>query len=154
MVGKLLEDSVADVRTSTFNSTAMILKHLATLPNKDIYNSFLSTIIGHANRASFQNRQMFAYIVQQVVEIDAQAVFNDLMDAYTALGEDQVTCVRYVVARTLSLSLMNHAELKSNARVLKLKEKLSQDQEAEVAEMAQAKLPPVENKAKAALYHQ
>lgn len=153
MVGKLLEDSVADVRTSTFNSTAMILKHLQSQSNKDIYNGFLATIQGYANRASFQNRQMFAYIVQQAVEIDAQAVFQDLLESYAGLGDDSVTCVRYVVARTLSMSLMNHKDLKLNARVLKLKEKLSADPEQEVAAMAQAKLPAVDNKAKAALYH-
>ena len=152
MVCKLLEDSVADVRTSTFNSTALILKHLSTLDDKNIYNSFVNTILGLASKPSFQSRQMFAYIVQQTVEVNAAKAFEDLADTFVSLAEDSVTCVRYVVARTLAQSMTNNDAFKNNAKVQAVFKKLKEDKEPEVAQMAVKTLPRVEEPAKAAHY--
>ncbi len=153
MVIKLLDDSVADVRASTFNSTALILKHLSTRPDgKDLYNNFLGTVIQLSQKPSFQNRQMFAYIVQQAVEVEASKVFEDLVDAFAKLGADPVVAVRFVVARTLAMSMTNNNDYKSHPKVSSLAAKLKNDPEKEISVMATATLPRPALPAKAASY--
>eukprot|EP00658_Telonema_sp_P-2_P019990 TRINITY_DN17866_c0_g1_i3.p1 TRINITY_DN17866_c0_g1~~TRINITY_DN17866_c0_g1_i3.p1 ORF type:complete len:228 (+),score=88.04 TRINITY_DN17866_c0_g1_i3:166-849(+) len=56
---KLLDDSVTEVRTSTFHSCGQLLLHLHGTP---YYDEFAQQVEALASRSSFQGRQMFAYI--------------------------------------------------------------------------------------------
>mmetsp|Transcript_77082 Transcript_77082/g.89646 ORF Transcript_77082/g.89646 Transcript_77082/m.89646 type:complete len:620 (-) Transcript_77082:2253-4112(-) len=151
LVIKLLEDSVTEVRMSSYRSTAQTLAHLQSSATE--YQQFLASVVGLAARPNFQSRQMFAYIVQQAVELQAaQLVEKDLLDALVQLGNDRVSNVRFVVARVLALSLNNNNAWKSHPKVRQLAKQLSEDPDKDTAMMSVAVLPRLENAHDAAAY--
>eukprot|EP00758_Cryptobia_borreli_P005133 Tbor_TRINITY_DN4748_c0_g3::TRINITY_DN4748_c0_g3_i1::g.17084::m.17084/K15424/PPP4R1; serine/threonine-protein phosphatase 4 regulatory subunit 1 len=151
IVMKLLDDSVTEVRTSTFHSCAQLLLHLHGTAEYDV---FVEQVIALAVRNTFQGRQMFAYIYQQLVELDGNraTACTELLERFIALGKDRVSNVRYVVARVLANSCNNNPEVRHNPKIVLLTKTLSEDQEKDVALLAAAKLPRLENPAMAAAY--
>lgn len=150
IVLKLLDDSVTEVRTSTFHSCGQLLLHLHGTP---YYDDFAQQVEALATRTSFQGRQMFAYIFQQVVEIDGLRICEkSLLDKFVALGGDSVGNVRFVVARVLANSCNNNDAVKNNAKIKQLTKTLTMDSEQDVAALAAAKLPRLANPALAAAY--
>jgi serine/threonine-protein phosphatase 4 regulatory subunit 1 len=151
LIMKLLEDSVTEVRMSSYRSAAQTLMHLHSSPSE--YHQFLNSIVGLATRPNFQSRQMFAYIAQQAVELSAaDIVEKDLMDPLNVLSADKVSNVRFVVARVLANSMNNNNGWKSNPKVRLMTKTLADDPERDTATMAVALLPRVEVPMLAAAY--
>ena len=153
LVMKLLDDSVTEVRMSSFRSAAILLSHLSASPAE--YQPFLSQIQALATRPNYQSRQMYAYITQQAMELGAAGVVEkDLLDGLASLASDKVGNVRFVVARVLANSVNNNSQWKGNAKVKQMTTQLVDDADSDVKSMAQAQLPRLTNPATAAAYRQ
>lgn len=151
IIMKLLEDSVTEVRTSTYHSCAKLLMHLHGSPQ---YSQFLGRVVELSQRPTFQGRQMFAYIFQQVVELGGFGTIGekDLLDHFVILASDKVANVRYVVARVLANSCNNNPEVKNNAKIKAITKSLGEDAESDVATLAVAQLARLANPQQAASY--
>lgn len=148
---KLLDDSVTEVRMSSFRSTAMLLSHLSSSPAE--YQAFLGQVQALASRPNYQSRQMYAYISQQAVELGATAIVEkDLADCLTALATDKVNNVRFVVARVLANSVINNPQWKAHPKMKQIATILAEDVDADVKTMIKADLPRLTNAATAAAY--
>lgn len=151
LIVKLLEDSVTEVRMSSYRSTAQTLAHLQQSPTE--YQQFLASVVGLATRPNFQSRQMYAYIVQQAVELNAASVVEkDLLDPLLQLAADRVSNVRFVVSRVFANSLNNNNAWKSNPKVRQIAKQLADDTDKDTATMSTAVLPRLENPHEAAVY--
>lgn len=151
MTYKLLDDSVTEVRSSTFHSAALLLVHL--YPSPPHYQDFLNKISQLITRGSFQQRQMFAYICQQIIELNAVEVFNnDFCSKFCSLATDRVANVRYVVARVLATSVVNNTNWNGHAELGRIVRELRNDPEADIAALAAAQLPRPEKPENAAMY--
>lgn len=153
LIIKLLEDSVTEVRSSTFHSAALVLQHLSTQDNLEPYNRFLSHITGLATKQAYQGRQMFGYVFQQVVELrNAGNVADALVDKFAALADDPVSNVRFVAARVLANSLANNDSWKNHPKTAAMTKKLSEDAEMDIGTLATSKLPRLADPTRAAAY--
>lgn len=157
LILRLLEDSVLDVRTSTYHSAGVVLQYLEECShetsNKEYYDRFLQNIVALSSRPNFQFRQMFIYITQQAVELNAKKVAESMLEVFPTLAEDKVGNVRFVLARVLANSINNNAAWKNNQRAIAATSKLREDKERDVAELAaQTNLPRVSDVAHAAAY--
>jgi serine/threonine-protein phosphatase 4 regulatory subunit 1 len=154
LVTRLLDDSVMDVRSCTYFSAAAVLQQLSKADNRAAFDSFNSGIMSMATRPNFQARQMYLYILQQLLE--APDAPTNLVESYLGqldgLVRDRVSNVRYVCARVLSSSAFNNPQWKNHPKVVEAKNALSHDQEPDVAQLAASDLPRLEDPAVAALY--
>jgi serine/threonine-protein phosphatase 4 regulatory subunit 1 len=157
LVLRLLEDSVMDVRSCTYFSAAMVLIQLeSTADSRSAYDQFLQHIVALASKPTFQSRQMFLYVLQQVLEAEDKgaAVAEQLLPHLATVAGDRVSNVRYVAARVIANSAANNARWQNHPKIVEAKHALAQDTEADVAQLAVAQLPRLENAAFAAQYRQ
>jgi serine/threonine-protein phosphatase 4 regulatory subunit 1 len=153
LVLRLLEDSVMDVRCSSYFSTAAVLKRLDEDSNRTHYNSFSQSVFLLATRTNYQSRQMFTYIAQQVFELGATEVGNQMLEYFPDLAADRVPNVRYVVARVLAHSANNKAAWKDHPKVQAAVTKLKADVEPDIANLAKCTtMPQLETPETAMLY--
>lgn len=97
LVQRLLDDSVMEVRASTYRPAALILAHLAAEGREDT-GAYLQTIQELAERPSFQGRQMYAYLCRECVRVGANdLVRRSLLPALQKLCADRVDNVRLVL---------------------------------------------------------
>jgi serine/threonine-protein phosphatase 4 regulatory subunit 1 len=141
----LLEDSVADVRQSSFKSCATILRRLfeGEPADREAFLGYLKNLKASQN---YQVRQMFVYIAHELLEMDiadgkTKIFESDFLEGLAALAEDRVPNVRLTVARVLTASLLNAPTFKSNPVVVEMKNKLSQDKVRDVAYFASLTIP-------------
>jgi len=137
---KLLEDSVADVRSSSYKSAGYILKRLyqGDASDKTDFLKYLTTLPSHQ---SYQTRQMFVYIAQAIAELEAEdpslKIFTEsFMDPLVRLGDDPVPNVRLAVAKVVSETLVHFSQFKNTGKVQPLKEKLLKDKDRDVVSFA------------------
>ncbi|GET87777.1 hypothetical protein, conserved [Leishmania tarentolae] len=117
LVSRLLDDSVMEVRTSTYEPVAIILKHLRTAKD-DKYQSYLASIVKLATAYSFRGRQMFAYVTEQVVEVGADDVLeNVLLDGMVKLAMDPVVNTRLVVDKVAGRTILRSHKWAGNSKV-------------------------------------
>lgn len=117
LVSRLLDDSVMEVRMSTYKPVAVILKHLSTSNTAD-YHEFLRTILELATRPSFQGRQMFAYVAEQAAIVGADDILeHSLLDGMVQLARDRVDNVRLVVQSVVERTFLPHQKWGTNAKV-------------------------------------
>lgn len=154
IVQRLLDDSVMDVRSCTYYSAAQVLIQLDKGDNRSTFDQFNQGILAHATKPTFQSRQMFLYILQQLLE--SEDAPEPLLDAYLqqldSLCRDRVSNVRYVAARVLASSGFNNARWQNHPKLVEAKNILMADAETDVADLARAQLPRLEDPAFAALY--
>jgi hypothetical protein len=148
---KLLDDSVTEVRCSCFHSAAQVLLHLKDSPSE--FSAFLKNLIGLATRPSFQSRQLFGYVVQQLVELGGvDVVENYMLEPIELLARDKVVNVRFVVARVLANSVNNNSAWKGSTKIKSIAALLASDADPDVAAIAKAQLPRVADPRRAAAY--
>lgn len=153
LVMRLLDDSVMDVRCCTFFSAAAVLVHLDKGDNRSAYDMYANNIFSMATRPNFQARQMFLYILQQLLEMpEGTKQAEQMLDKLPALADDKVSNVRYVAARILANSALNNPQWQAHPKVLAARDKLAQDKEHDVAQLAVSKLPRLADPSIAALY--
>lgn len=117
LVSRLLDDSVMEVRTSTYEPVAVILKHLRGA-NDEKYQNYLSSIVKLATAYSFRGRQMFAYVTEQVVKVGADDVLeNALLDGMVKLAMDPVVNTRLVVDTVAERTILKNDRWAGNNKV-------------------------------------
>ncbi|CCW69167.1 unnamed protein product [Phytomonas sp. Hart1] len=126
LVIRLLDDSVMEVRASTYRPAAVLLNHLAKdqqlrdsiSSTNSTFISYLNTIIRLADRMSFQGRQMFAYVTQQTAEIGANDVVEQfLLDGLLRLTSDSVSNVRLVIQRVMQETFLRLPAWKDHPKI-------------------------------------
>jgi serine/threonine-protein phosphatase 4 regulatory subunit 1 len=151
LVIHLLEDTVAEVRLSTYHAAAALLQHL---DGTEYHDRFFECIAALATKPTYVWRQMFLYIAQQAAELgpDAAKTTEKMLNLMPALASDPVDNVRFVCARVLASSFCNNPQWKSHPKVVALVRTLAADKDADVAAMVQMHLPRVEDVPRAAAY--
>lgn len=134
----LLEDSVVDVRISSYHAAASLLVHLET--HTESHAAFLQQINAFATRPNFQLRHNFTYVLQQVIEITnggkTQSVTLEKMLEIlpSTVAVDAVSNVRFSAARVLSLAQANYgSSLNGNAKFSAAIKALLMDKDIDVA---------------------
>jgi serine/threonine-protein phosphatase 4 regulatory subunit 1 len=142
---RLLEDSVADVRQSSYKSCASILRRLwqGEVSDREVFLTYIQKL---KNSTNYQVRQMFVYISQELLELEntdpsVQLFEKVFLGGLAELAEDRVPNVRLAVARVLSESMLNTTVFKSNPRVLEMKSKLAQDDVRDVVYFSTLNVP-------------
>jgi len=133
---RLLEDSVADVRQASYRSCASILRRLCQ-GHRDDRDQFLGYVKRLAVSTNYQVRQMFVYIAQEVLEQETEdpavLIFRDeFLDALVILAGDRVPNVRLALAKMVAGSLWKNASLKTNPKVIQIRDKLLADKTKDV----------------------
>ncbi|CAG9572452.1 conserved hypothetical protein [Leishmania major strain Friedlin] len=117
LVSRLLDDSVMEVRTSTYEPVAIILKHLRAA-NDEKYQNYLASIVKLATAYSFRGRQMFAYVTEQVVKVGADDVLESaLLDGIVKLAMDPVVNTRLVVDSVAGRTILRNHKWAGNNKV-------------------------------------
>ncbi|CCW61244.1 unnamed protein product [Phytomonas sp. EM1] len=126
LVLRLLDDSVMEVRASTYRPAAVLLKHLASGQqlkdfsqcNNSTFMSYLNMIVRLADRMSFQGRQMFVYVTQQAAEVGANDVIEQfLLDGLLRLTSDSVSNVRLVIQRVMQETFLQLPAWKDHPKI-------------------------------------
>jgi len=151
---RLLDDSVIDVRCSTYHSAAAVLKRLDEADDRKYFAEYSQPIMALATKNNFQSRQMYIYITQQAIELDAKKVAEKMLDHFPALAEDPVSNVRFVLARVFANSIANNPAWRAHPKAAAAGAKLVEDPSAEVRAMATAQRARLENIARAAAYRE
>lgn len=146
LVQRLLDDSVMEVRASTYQPAAVLLKHLRSTPEgavTDNANVYLSAILVLATRPSFQGRQMFAYVTQQAAEVGAdEDVSEFLLHSLKTLAADRVSNVRMVVRRVMEATFTHCEPWSSHPQIAEIMNILAahaaEEEGTEVAKVAGA----------------
>lgn len=140
LVLRLLDDSVMGVRVTLAKPAAMILKYMADSKAADL-QSYLNTILSLAERRSFQDRQMFARVVQCAAEVGADyLVQSSLLDGLVQLSQDPVFNVLIVVERVLNSSFLNSPKWRDNPKVQLCVKHLNQRKDEEEEREMQAEI--------------
>ncbi|KAG5481038.1 hypothetical protein LSCM1_06714 [Leishmania martiniquensis] len=137
LVSRLLDDSVMEVRASTYEPVAIILKHLRAA-NDEKYQNYLASIVKLATAYSFRGRQMFAYVTEQVVKIGADDVLESaLLDGLVKLAMDPVVNTRLVVDSVADRTILRNEKWAKNSKVqeavLVLQQQAASQEEADMA---------------------
>jgi len=132
---KLLDDSVADVRYSGFFAVGQVLKKLSEEESR--LKHVLTVVTGFATKPNYNVRLMFVYIAQQVAENENVKLFEtEFVDRLVTLSDDKIPNIRLAISRILSNSVCLVDSLKNNAKVVAMKNKLSQDPDPDVSAFA------------------
>ncbi|KAG5503644.1 hypothetical protein JIQ42_05866 [Leishmania sp. Namibia] len=137
LVSRLLDDSVMEVRASTYEPVAIILKHLRAA-NDEKYQNYLASIVKLATAYSFRGRQMFAYVTEQVVKIGADDVLESaLLDGIVKLAMDPVVNTRLVVDSVADRTILRNERWARNTKVQEaisvLQQQAASQEEVDVA---------------------
>eukprot|EP00760_Papus_ankaliazontas_P009641 PhM_4_TR14113/c0_g1_i1/m.42997/K15424/PPP4R1; serine/threonine-protein phosphatase 4 regulatory subunit 1 len=148
---RVLEDSVADVRYSGFYAVGQVLKKLSE--DESQLKDTLNIVTSLATKINYNNRLMFIYIAQQVVENDNKKLFeSEFLDRLLAIADDKVANVRMALARTVSGSMLHSESMKNNAKVQLIKKKLFEDKDEDVVMFASRKTEKMSDVTRAS-YH-
>nr|CCC94375.1 conserved hypothetical protein [Trypanosoma congolense IL3000] len=121
LVVRLLDDSVMEVRRSTYRSAAVLLKHLAEAGRENSCNEYADTLVQIANRYSFRDRLMFPYITEEVAKLSAVALVEKyFMDGLLKLARDTVSNVRHAVHTVLTRTFLPNESWATNPKVLEI----------------------------------
>lgn len=158
IVLRLLDDSVMDVRNSSYYSAAAVLArlHSAGAEGQKWYAEYRQAILSMSSRPSYQVRQMYLYICQQLLEMtssdSAKQLAEEMLDDLCNLCKDRVSNVRFIAARVLANSAFNNDVWRDNPKIQAAKASLLQDSEADIVALAHAQLPRLADPSKTALY--
>jgi serine/threonine-protein phosphatase 4 regulatory subunit 1 len=130
----LLEDSVVDVRISSYYAAAALLVHLEGCEH---HAEFLRSIVAFATKTNFQLRHNFIYVLQQVIELAAgtagkSASLDRMLDSLATLSVDGVANVRFSLARVLATACVNYPALLAQPRVANAVKALQADKDGDV----------------------
>ncbi|CAD2222283.1 serine/threonine-protein phosphatase 4 regulatory subunit 1 [Angomonas deanei] len=117
LVLRLLDDSVMEVRSSTYRPAALIVNYLYVHKNESGANLevFLKKVLELAERPSFQSRQMFMYFAQQAAEIRADALMEEhILPVLLKLSADPVSNVRLVLKKVMDQSFVGEELIRVN----------------------------------------
>lgn len=133
---KLLEDTVAEVRTSSVRSVGTVLRRLCQGDQADRAD-FLAYLIGLKSSPNYQFRELFVHVTQELAEQDAvdssvQIFESDFLDLLLQLCSDRVPNVRVTLARMFSRSVRDNEKYRNLPQVKQMKEKLAADSDKEV----------------------
>ncbi|KEG05968.1 serine/threonine-protein phosphatase 4 regulatory subunit 1 [Trypanosoma grayi] len=118
LVVRLLDDSVMEVRCSTYRSSAILLKHLADAGLENSCGGYAQTLEQIADRHNFRGRLMFAYVAEEVAKIGATSLVEKyFLAGLLKLAKDCVSNVRLAVSSVISRTFLNDAGWSVNARV-------------------------------------
>lgn len=131
LVLRLLDDSVMEVRRSTYRSAAVLLKHLADAGRENSCGDYADALLQIAGRYSFRDRLMFPYIAEEVAKLDAESLVDKyFLDGLLSLAKDKVSNVRYAVHTALTRTFLVNDKWAHNTKIQQIEDALK-DSEGE-----------------------
>ena len=129
---RLLEDSVADVRSQGVCAVVQVMAQLHSTQSNYLTET-LSNVLEYATKPHYASRMLFVKICFELLRSNAVDLFlENFLHAFVGLGSDTVVNVRLAVARVVCPSL--DASVKPNLEIRTLREKLSTDHDVDVVD--------------------
>ncbi|ORC92657.1 serine/threonine-protein phosphatase 4 regulatory subunit 1 [Trypanosoma theileri] len=127
LVVRLLDDSVMEVRRSTYRSAALLLRHLAAAGRENTCGGYAQTLVQVAERHNFRGRLMFAYLAEEVARLGAtDLVTRYFIDGLKRLARDPVGNVRLAVRTVLDRTFLKDPAWAQQPQVLQIQEALNE----------------------------
>ncbi|RNE98448.1 serine/threonine-protein phosphatase 4 regulatory subunit 1 [Trypanosoma rangeli] len=127
LVVRLLDDSVMEVRRSTYRSAAILLQHLASAGGENSCGGYIQTLVQIADLHSFRERLMFPYIAEEVAKLGTPSLVEQyFLSGLLKLAKDEVGNVRLAVTAVMTRTFLVDPYWSTNPKILQVKDLLDE----------------------------